>query len=137
MQTASQTGTISKGAIWTGRVLSGLVVLFLTFDGVMKLVKPPVVVQGSAQLGFPESAITGVGIVLLICTLLYAIPHTSVLGEVLLTGYLGGAVATQLRVGMPLFSNTLFPVYFGVLLWLGLYLRDERLRAAVAAQWNR
>jgi len=85
-------------------------------------------VEGTIELGYPESAVFVIGAILLVCTALYAVSRTSVLGAVLLTGYLGGAVATQLRVGNPLFSHILFPVYFGTLVWAGLYLRDQRLR---------
>jgi len=106
-------------------------VLFLLFDGGGKLVKSANVVQWHVQLGYPESVILPLGIVLLISTVLYVIPRTSVLGAILLTGYLGGAVATNVRIGDPLFTHILFPVYFGVLIWLGLYLRDRRLRALV------
>ncbi len=114
-----------------GRILSGLVVLFLLFDSVMKLIKAPVVVQGSTQLGYPESVVRGIGIVLLVCIILYVLPRTSVLGAVLLTGYLGGAVATHVRVGDPLFSHVLFPIYVGIMLWGGLYLRDSRVRGLI------
>jgi hypothetical protein len=100
-------------------------------DGVMKLFKPAPVLKASAELGWPESIIVSTGIVLLLCTILYAIPKTAVLGAVLLTGYLGGAVAVQWRVGNPLFSNTLFPVYMGIVLWAGLLLRDEALCAII------
>ncbi|HEY2082965.1 MAG TPA: DoxX family protein [Verrucomicrobiae bacterium] len=120
----------SKALIWTGRVIIALVVLFVIFDGVMKLVKPAPVMQATARLGLPDSAITSIGIVLLVCTVLYAIPRTAILGAILLTGYLGGAVATQVRAGSPLFE-TLFPVIFGVLVWGGLFLRDGRLRAMI------
>ena len=116
--------------IWTGRIISALPVLFLLMDGVMKLFKPRVVVEATVRLGYPESVIVGLGIVLLSCTVLYIIPATSVLGAILLTGYLGGAVATHLRVGEGLFP-VLFPVIVGVLIWLGLYLNDDRLRAVV------
>jgi ABC-type transport system involved in cytochrome c biogenesis permease component len=98
----------------------------------MKLVKPPVVVEATTQLGYPESVIFGLGIVLLTSTLLYAVPRTSFLGAILLTGYLGGAVATNLRVGNPLFSHILFPVYLGVMIWGGIFLRDSRLRALIS-----
>jgi DoxX-like protein len=131
MESVSPTAPISKKSLWTGRVASGLVILFLLFDSVGKLLKPAPVVEGTIELGYPESVIVGLGIVLLISTLLYAIPLTSVLGAILLTGYLGGAVATHVRVGNPLFTHMLFPVYLGVLLWLGLYLREERLRALI------
>src|SRR6266542_5182776 len=105
--------------------------LFLLADGVGKLVKPAPVVQGTVQLGYPESVLVGLGIVLLSCTVLYVIPRTAILGAILLTGYLGGAIATHVRVGSPLFSHILFPVYIAVLIWGGLYLRDERLRALI------
>jgi hypothetical protein len=117
--------------LWTGRVMSALVVLFLLMDGIMKLVHPAPVVEGMTKLGFPLNLTATVGIVLLFCVVLYAIPQTSILGAILLTGYLGGAVASQLRVGLPLFGKVLFPVYFGVVTWGGLYCRDERLRALV------
>jgi DoxX-like protein len=123
-------GPVSKKALWAGYVMGGLPALFLLVDGVMKLVKPAVVVEATVGLGYPESVILGLGIVLLACTVLYLIPATAVLGAILLTGYLGGAVATHVRVGGPLFP-ILFPVIIGMLLWGGLYLRDERLRALV------
>jgi hypothetical protein len=119
----------SKGARWTGRVMSGLAALFLLMDAVMKFVRPEVVTKGTVELGFPESVILPLGVVLLVSTLLYVVPRTAVLGAILLTGYLGGAVCTHVRVGNPLFSHVLFPVYLGALLWGGLYLRDRRVRA--------
>jgi hypothetical protein len=122
---------VSKGRLWTGRIMSGLPVLFLLMDGVMKLMKPEFVVKATLQLGYPENVIVGLGIVVLVCVILYVIPRTAVLGAILLTGYLGGAVATHVRVGDPLFSHALFPVYIAVLLWGGLYLREERLRALI------
>ena len=118
-------------ARWAGRVLSGLPVAFLIFDAALKLVHPAFVTEASAKIGWPDAVITPLGVVLLACVALYVIPRTAVIGAVLLTGYLGGAVATHLRVGDPLFSHTLFPIYFGVMLWGGLYLRDARVRAAV------
>jgi DoxX-like family len=131
-QSDAQTAPISKGRLWTGRVMSALPALFLLVDGVGKLVKPAPVVEGTVQLGYPESALLGLGIVLLTCTALYVIPRTAILGAILLTGYLGGgAVATHVRVGSPLFSHILFPVYLAVLIWGGLFLRDERLRALI------
>jgi len=119
----------SKGSLWAGRILTALVILFLVFDSVLKFFKPAVVVEASAKLGLPMSLCIPIATILLVCTLLYAIPQTSVLGAILLTGYLGGAVLTHIRVGDPLFSHVLFPTYVGALLWLGLYLRDTRLRA--------
>ena len=130
MQSNTQTAPTSKNMLWTGRVIGALPVLFLLMDGVMKLFKPRVVVEATIQLGYPESVILGLGIVLITCTVLYIIPPTSGLGAILLTGYLGGAVATHVRVGEGLFP-VLFPVILGVLIWGGLYLRDERVRALV------
>ena len=131
MQADIQTAPVSKKRLWAGRIISALPALFLLMDGVMKLVKPAVVVEATVKLGYPESTILGMGIVLLACTILYVIPPTSVLGAILLTGYLGGAVATHVRVGDPLFTHTFFPVYLGILIWGGLYWRDVRLRALI------
>jgi hypothetical protein len=115
-----------------GWVLSGLAIAFLLRDATMKLLALSVVLETSGPLGFPGATMArGLGVLLLVCTLLYAAPQTAVLGAILLTGYLGGAVATHVRVGDPLFSHILFGVYVGVFLWLGLYLRDARLRALV------
>lgn len=120
-------------AIWLGRTLSGLVILFLAADGIMKLVPIPIVTETMGQLGYPASVelARGLGVVTLLCTALYAFPRTTVLGAILLTGYMGGAMATHLRVGSPLFSHTLFGLYLGLMIWGGLYLRDERLRALI------
>jgi DoxX-like family len=126
-----ETAPVSKGSLWTGRILSILAILFFLMDAVMKLLKPAFVVDATVKLGYQENVIQGLGIALLTCTILYAIPGTSVLGAILLTGYLGGAVASNLRVGNPLFSNVLFPVYFALMLWGGLYLRDKRLRTLI------
>jgi DoxX-like family len=128
MNSTVGSGYISKASLWTGRVISGVVVLFLLFDGITKLLKVPQVVDATIRIGFPVTTIVGIGITLLVCTAIYAVPKTSILGVILLTGYLGGATAAQLRAGSPVFE-TLFPVIFGVLAWLGLYLRDHRLRA--------
>ena len=122
---------ISRKAVWSGRILSGVLALLLTADAIGKFIKPAPVVEATVKLGYQEGTILPLGIVLLVCVLLYAVPRTSVLGAILLTGYLGGAVATHVRVSDPLFSHTLFPVYIGALLWLGLYLRDVRLRALI------
>lgn len=121
----------SKRLLWAGRIMSALPMLFLLFDGVMKVVKPPSVVEGTVQLGYPESVIVGLGIVLIACTVIYVIPRTAILGAILLTGYLGGATATHVRVESLWF---LFPVLVAVLLWGGLYLRDDRLRALIPLQ---
>ena len=131
MHSAIQTAPVSKTSLWAGRVFSGLVVLFMLFDSSIKLMKLAPAVEGTAKLGYPVSVVLSIGIVLFVCTVLYAIPRTSILGAILLTGYLGGAVASNVRVENPLFGYVLFPVYVGVLLWLGLYLREERLRALI------
>ncbi len=122
---------VSKKSVWAGRILSGLVVLFLIPDGIVKFIRPAPVLEVVAHLGWPVRLANTLGILLLTCTALYAFPRTSILGAILLTGYLGGAVATHLRAGDPLFSHVLFPTYLGTLLWLGLYLRDDRLRVLV------
>lgn len=117
---------ISARRIWAGRILSGLATVFFVMDGVMKLLKPAPVVEATVKLGYPESMIAGIGIALLASTLLYVIPRTTVLGAILLTGYLGGAVASNVRAGTPLF-NVAFPSFFAGLVWCGLWLRDRRL----------
>ncbi|MER9396315.1 MULTISPECIES: DoxX family protein [unclassified Mesorhizobium] len=129
----SQTMPVSWGALWTGRVLSGLIILFMIFDGVIKLPPLDVVTQTMVPLGWPADVNVArtLGIIGLISTALYALPRTSVLGAILLTGYLGGAIATNMRVGSPLFSHTLFSVYLGIILWGGLYLRDPSVRALI------
>jgi DoxX-like family len=119
----------SMKALWAGRILSGLAVLFLLFDATIKVLELPVAVEGTTQLGYPATVLFGLGIVQLACLVVYLVPRTSVLGAVLWTGYLGGAVATHVRIGHPLFSHTLFPIYVAALLWGGLWLRDARLRA--------
>jgi len=117
----------SKKMLWTGRVISALVILFLVVDSVAKVMKFAPYVEGTVKVGYPASLVVPLGIVLLICTLVYAIPHTSALGAILLTGYLGGATATHVRVGQPFW----FPIMMGVLVWAGLFLREERLRALI------
>jgi len=129
MHIETQSEAASNKLPLIGRVISALPVLFLLLDGAMKLVKPAPIVSGTIELGYPETVIIPLGVILLACTVLHAIPRTAVLGAILLTGYLGGAVATHVRVGHPLFSHTLFPVYVGALIWGGLLLRDGRLRA--------
>jgi DoxX-like family len=123
--------SVSIGRLWTGHVLSILPALFLLLDGVMKLMRPEIVVKTIVQIGYSEEIIVPLGIVLLVCTILYLIPQTSVLGAILLTGYLGGAVATNARIGSPLFSHILFPVYIGVLIWGGLFLHDPGVSALI------
>jgi hypothetical protein len=118
---------ISNRQVWAGRILSGLAVLFLVWDGVMKLLKPAVVVKATQELGYPESEIVGIGVVLLVCTLLYLFPRTSILGAILLTGYLGGALASQVRIQASWF-NVVFAFVFACVVWGGLWLRDPRVR---------
>ena len=129
VQSEVQIPAVSKRRPWAAYIISGLPGLFLLFDALGKFLMPEPVVAGTLELGYPHSVILPLGITLLTCTVLYCIPRTAVLGAILLTGYLGGAVATHVRVGNPVFTHLLFPVYLGVLLWLGLYLRDARLRA--------
>ena len=121
----------AESALWAGRAMSGLAILFLTMDGVMKFVQPQVVIDTTRQLGWPadNATLVTVGGLLLVSTLLYAIPRTAFLGALLLTAYLGGAVATHVRIGSPLFSHVLFGVYVGAIVWGGLWLRDSRVRA--------
>lgn len=132
MQSTTETaGAPSPAAYWAGHIMSGLVIAFLLFDGIVKLIPLDIVITTSEQLGIPTSLARTLGVLTLVCTILYAIPRTSVLGAILLTGYLGGSVYTHLRVGSPLFTHLLFGVYLGVLAWAGLYLRDIRLRALI------
>jgi hypothetical protein len=125
----------SRTIVWTGRVLSGIAVLFLTFDGIIKLVPIQPVTDSLRELGYPasDSFARFLGILTLLCTALYAWPRTAVLGAVLLTGIMGGAIASHLRLGDPLFSHTLFGVYLGLFFWVGLWLRDERVRRIMPA----
>jgi hypothetical protein len=122
---------ISKGALWTGRILSGLAFVFLLFDAAIKFFMdklPPEALEAGAALQWPVDKMPLVGTILLICTFLYIVPRTSVLGAILLTGYLGGAIASHIRVSNPLLTHTLFPLYVAIFIWLGLYLRDNRVR---------
>jgi hypothetical protein len=122
---------VNRAARITGRVLTVLLTVFLLIDSVAKLMQLPPVVEATVQMGFPATAVPVIGGVLLVCLALYLVPRTSVLGAVLLTGYLGGAVCAQLRIEAPLFSTTLFPIYLGVVVWGALYLRSAALRALV------
>lgn len=122
------TETISKSRLWTARIMSGIVILFMLLDSIMKFIQPAQVVEGTVTLGFAAHHIIPIGILGLISILLYAYPKTSILGAILLTGYWGGAIATHVRLDNPLFSHILFPVYLGILAWGGLWLVNERLR---------
>lgn len=126
-----QAGSESKGMIWTGRVVSAVVSLLLLLDAMMKIMKAQAAVEGTVGVGYPAAVVPTIGILLLISVVLYVVPLTSMLGAILLTGYMGGAVATNLRVGNPLFSYTLAPVYVGILVWGGLFLREGRLRQLI------
>lgn len=133
MSTVDHAAPASTTAVWIGRVLSGLLIVFLLFDGAIKLVPLQVVTDTMIELGYSGSVDQArlLGVLTLLCTMLYAIPRTSILGAILLTGYLGGAMATHLRIGNPLFTHLLFGLYLGVMAWGGLYLRDARLRALI------
>jgi hypothetical protein len=126
---------VSSTALWTGRVLSGLGILFMVFDGgakVLDLIPPEV--KAANSLGWSDHTLPTVGAIALLCTALYVIPRTALLGAILLTGYFGGAIASHVRVDSPLFSHTLFPIYIAALFWVGLFLRDNRVRALFAAR---
>ena len=127
MPSDSQTAPVSKTSLWAGRIISALVVLFLLFDAVTKLMKIAPVLEAFTRLGFSTGLAVPIGGLLLVCTIVYVIPPTSILGAILLTAYLGGATVTQVRAGEPFY----FPVIFGMLVWGGLYLREERLRALI------
>ena len=124
---------ISNPQLWAGRMMSGLAALFLLWDGVMKLLKPAVVLKATRDLGYPESDIVGIGVLLLGCTLLYLFPRSSILGAILLTGYLGGAIASQVRAEASWF-NVVFALVFACLVWGGLWLRDTRVRGFLPYQ---
>jgi len=127
MQQHNSTAPVSKKMLWAGRIMSTLPVLMLLISAVMKFMKPASVVEGFAHLGLPESLALGLGILEIACTVVYVIPRTAILGAILLTGYLGGATVTHLRVGDPFFA----PVIVGVFVWGGIFLRDARLRALI------
>jgi hypothetical protein len=130
MSMITETAPVSKPARWTGRVLSGLVIVFLLFDGAIKLVPWPIVTETMDKMGYgsSEAMARSLGIITIVCTLLYSVPPTSILGAILLTGYLGGAMASHVRIDSPLFTHTLFGFYLGVMVWGGLWLRDPGLR---------
>jgi hypothetical protein len=131
--TASSPAAASSRTRWAGRILTGLAVLFLTFDVVIKLLGVKEAVQGTVELGYQPHHLPIIGTIGLVCLILYVIPRTAPLGAILWTGYLGGAIATNLRLDKPLLSHTLFPIYVAALIWGGLYLRDARVRALVGA----
>ena len=125
------TNTLSKGRLWTSRIMSGIVILFMLFDSIFKFIQPEEVVQGTTELGYGPHHIALLGTLGLLSVIAYAIPRTAVLGAILLTAYFGGAIATHVRLDNPLFSHILFPVYLGILAWGGLWLRDERVRRVI------
>src|SRR5215203_6848365 len=127
--TSRDGGQVSRSTLMVGYALTGLAALFLAFDTVMKLLAIEQAVQSTTELGYPPSAVFTIGVIELVCLALYLVPATSVSGAILLVGYLGGAVATHLRVGSPLATHVLFPMYVAALIWGGLYLREPRLRA--------
>jgi hypothetical protein len=133
MSTIVETVSVSKPARWLGRVLSGLVILFMLFDGAIKLVPWPIVTETMDRIGYgsSETLARSLGLITIVCTVLYAIPPTSIVGAILLTGYLGGAMASHVRIGSPLFSHTLFGLYLGLMVWGGLWLRDRNLRSLI------
>ncbi|KQX68168.1 MULTISPECIES: DoxX family protein [unclassified Paenibacillus] len=128
------TRTISKGRLWTARVMSGIAILFMLLDSIMKLFKPAFVVDSTVSLGYQEHHIFLIGILGLLSTILYALPRTTILGAIMLTGYFGGVIATQVRLDAPLFSTILFPCYLAVLVWGGLWLRNEQVRKLFSLQ---
>jgi hypothetical protein len=133
MPANAEDAPIAKPALWLGRVFSGFVILFLLLDGAIKLMPWPVVTETMDRIGYgsSENLARSLGFITIACTVLYAIPPTSILGAILLTGYLGGAMASHVRIGSPLFSHTLFGFYLGLMVWGGLWLRDRRLRPLI------
>jgi hypothetical protein len=133
MSTVAENVPVPRSARWFGGALSGLVILFLLFDGAIKLVPWPIVTETMDRIGYgsSETLARTLGIITVACTVLYAIPPTSILGAILLTGYLGGAMASHLRIGSPLFTHTLFGLYLGLMLWGGLWLRDRNLQTLI------
>jgi DoxX-like family len=133
MSTIAEAAAVSRPALWLGRVLSGLVIVFMLFDGAIKLVPWPVVTETMDRIGYgsSETLARTLGVITMACTLLYAVPPTSIVGAILLTGYLGGAMASHLRIGSPLLSHTLFGLYLGLMVWGGLWLRDRNLRTLI------
>lgn len=131
---ASQRRAPGRGAVLAGRFLGGFAALFMAFDAAMKLARAPMEIEGTTQLGYPAEVVLPIGVIQLVCLIIYLVPRTAPLGAILWTGYLGGAIATHARVGNPLASHTLFPIYVAALLWGGLWLRDRRVRGLLAAR---
>jgi hypothetical protein len=133
MTTIAEAMPVSTPARWLGRIMSGLVIVFLLFDGAIKLVPWPVVTETMDRMGYgsSETLARTLGIITIVCTVLYSVPPTSILGAILLTGYLGGAMASHVRIGSPLVTHMLFGFYLGLMLWGGLWLRDKNLRSLI------
>ena len=127
METIAQTIPVSKTRLWASWIITALIALFLFFDALMKIIMVDQVIEATVRLGYSQSSVYGIGLTLLLCTVLYVIPKTSVLGAILLTAYLGGATNTHIRIGEPFY----FPVIFGILIWLSVYLRNKKLRDLV------
>jgi len=136
MQSSTQSAPVSRASLWAGRVISALLVAFLLFDGITKIVKEGHVLEAFAQFGYPGSLAPVIGTILVVCVAVYVVPPTSILGAILVTGYLGGATEVNVRAGNPLFE-TLFPIIFGMLVWGGLYLRDPQLRMFIPLRGRR
>lgn len=132
--TMESTRQISKSRLWTARIMSGIVILFMLFDSIFKFIKPAEVIEGTLELGYGEHHLVVMGTLGLLSIILYAIPRTSILGAIFLTAYFGGAIATHVRLDNPLFSHILFPVYLGVLAWGGIWLRNENLQKLIPFQ---
>ncbi|MGA7613713.1 MAG: DoxX family protein [Thermoanaerobaculia bacterium] len=132
--TLDRSSNLSRSAVWVGRVLSTIATLFLLFDCTIKILRMPAAVEGTVKVGYPAGVVAPIGFILLACLVVYVIPRTAPLGAVLLTGYLGGAVATNVRVGAPMLTFVLAPVYVAVLIWGGLWLRDARVRNILASR---
>jgi FtsH-binding integral membrane protein len=131
MYATTEPRRLSNGRVWTGRIITGFVAVFLAFDAVTKIMQEPHTVQAAAQLGLPAAMISGIGMCLAVCLVIYLIPRTAPIGAILLTSYLGGAVVTNVHAGLPVLM-WLFPAAFGVLVWAGLVLRDPRLEVLIA-----
>ena len=136
MTTITETAPVSNPTRWTGRILSGFVIVFLMIDGAIKLVPWPIVTETMDKMGYgsSETMARSLGLITIVCTALYSIPPTSILGAILLTGYLGGAMASHVRIGSPLFMHTLFGLYLGLMVWGGLWLRDNNLRGLIPSR---
>lgn len=137
MQSTLEKAPFIDARLWTGRTMTGIAILFLAVDSVVKVIGFAAAAEGTVRLGYPATALLPIGIIELACVFVYMVPRTSAFGAVLLTGYLGGAIATHVRVESPLFTHVLFPIYVAALVWGGLFLRDEQLRKVIPFRWVR